>query len=198
VTTSPGDPAFTVGALGIVAFDYSALGEDVPDNPEDPLGFPDFVFWVPDALVLFEPDQLPRVVCTAFAGNDPADARRNYHDAVERLSALVQGCEAASAPAPAAAKAVPATAEVDLDDEAYCEVVSRLREEIARGEIYQIVPSRIFRTPCTSPIRAYGGLRQHESSPYRFFVSGGDFTCSAPRPETSVRSFATPARRRSK
>jgi anthranilate synthase component 1 len=193
LATSAGDPPFTVTALGILAFDYAALAEKLPDNPEDPLGFPDYVFWIPDAAILFEPGALPRVICTAFAGTDPLAQRRNYHDAVERLGALVEACASVRDTPSPVPPARPASTEVDLDDEAYCEVVRRLRKEIARGEIYQIVPSRTFRTPCSNPLRAYGALRQAESSPYRFFVNGGDFVLFGASPETSVRIFRADA-----
>jgi anthranilate synthase component I len=54
LSTSKGDsdePSEAL-ALGIVAFDYAALGEDVAQNAEDALGFPDFLFWIPESLLV--------------------------------------------------------------------------------------------------------------------------------------------------
>jgi anthranilate synthase component 1 len=189
--TASGEEPFAGAAIGIVAFDYATLCEDVPDNAEDPLGFPDFIFWVPDSLVLFEPGSPARLICTAFACGDFAEDRRNHNDAAERLAKLVEACASAPALMPlsnALLRELPPF-ETDLDDNAYAEVVRRLREEIARGEIYQIVPSRTFRAPCSDPLRAYAALRELETSPYRFYVSGADLVLFGASPETSVRLY---------
>jgi anthranilate synthase component 1 len=184
-----GDP-FAAAALGVVAFDYAARGEEMADNFRDPLGFPDYLFWVPETLVLFEPGAAPRILCAAFADDDPARAARNHHDAVGRLQSLVQACdgtegELASPPVGQEVQDV----ETDLDDEAYKAVVRRLKEEITAGEVYQIVPSRTFRAPCRDPLGSYAALRRIEPHSYRFFVQGADFTLFGASPETSVRVF---------
>lgn len=183
-----GGDAFAALALGVVAFDYAALGEDMPANEEDPLGFPDFVFWIPESLAVFEPGAPPRLLCAAFADADENRAERNYHDAVARLTQLERICEAAT-PLPAMPAAAPAAGpvDVDLDDHAYMEVVRRMKEEIAAGEVYQIVPSRTFRTRCADPLAAYAALRALEPNSYRFFVRGADFALFGASPETSVR-----------
>jgi anthranilate synthase component 1 len=184
-----GEPFAALG-LGVFAFDYAALGEDLPDNPEDPLGFPDYVFWIAESLVLFEAGSPPRVVCTAFGSADPAQAERNYYDAVQRLGEAVSACEGVEAlPPPPRPTPVDVEIEVDLDDSDYSAVVRRLKEEIARGEIYQIVPSRTFKTRCSNPLRAYAALRAIETNSYRFFVRAADFVLFGASPETSVRLF---------
>jgi anthranilate synthase component 1 len=79
---------------------------------------------------------------------------------------------------------------VDLDDAAYGAVVTRLREHIAAGDIYQIVPSRTFSAPCPAPILSYSALRRLDPSPYQFYVSSPDHILFGASPETSVRVFA--------
>jgi anthranilate synthase component 1 len=183
---------FTIACLGILAFDQADLFETLPAPAQDPLGFPDYIFWLAESLIVFEQGAPPRVVCTAFGSADADLAQRSYFSAAERLSSLVERCEAAAghrldAPPPVSTVADPAS--VDLDDHAYGAVVARLREEIARGEIYQIVPSRTFQAPCPNPIRSYAALRVLDPSPYQFFVSAPDHTLFGASPETSVRVF---------
>ena len=181
---------FASAALGVIAFDYAALGEDMADNPEDPLGFPDYLFWIAESLVLFEAGAAPRILCAAFPDDDPAKAARNHHDAVQRLQQLVRACdEADPGQAPVAVDGRVDRIEPDLDDGAYCAVVRRLKEEIAAGEVYQIVPSRTFQAPCSDPLAGYAALRLLEPHSYRFFVQGADFTLFGASPETSVRVF---------
>ena len=185
-----GEEPFAATALGVIAFDYAGLGEDVPDNAEDPLGFPDYLFWVPDSLLLFEDGMPPRVLCAAFEDRQPARTAQNYHDAVARLKHLVEACASAPpAPTTESFSPGPPVFEADLDDAAYMAVVSSLKEEIAAGEIYQVVPSRTFRAACSDPLRAYRALRSLEPRSYRFFVQGSDFTLFGASPETSVRLF---------
>jgi len=185
-----GEEPFAAAALGVVAFDYAALGEELIDTLEDPLEFPDYLFWVPESLLVFEPGTPPRIVCRAFRDHDPARSARNHHDAVQRLQQLVEACNRAGAgDPPVSLEHEPLEFEVDLDDEAYMAVVRRLKEEIAAGEAYQIVPSRTFRAPCADPIAAYAALRRLEPNSYRFFVQGTNFTLFGASPETSVRIF---------
>jgi anthranilate synthase component 1 len=182
------DEPFTIAALGIVAFDHSDLFERLPANAEDPLGFPDYMFWLAESLVLFEKGARPRLVCTLFGSDDPAVAERAYYTAAARLADLVERCAAVKDLAePATPSQDFAEPEVDLDDAAYGAVVSGLRERIAAGEIYQIVPSRTFRAPCPAPLASYAAQRKLDPSPYQYFVAGPDHVLFGASPETSVR-----------
>lgn len=181
------DEPFGALVLGVVAFDQATFGEDVAINPEDPTGFPDYVFWVADSLVVFAPGSPPRLVCTAFAGGDQGDAR-NVNDAVSRLEKLVEACQQLK---PANRKPIvsipPGDVAVDLPDSEYMDVVVRMKEHIAAGDVYQIVPSRTFSTRCSAPLPAFAALRSFEPAGYHFFVRGPDFTLFGASPETSVR-----------
>lgn len=191
-TVASREEVFTIACLGILAFDQADLFEDLPAPPEDPLGFPDYIFWLAESLIVFEQGAQPRVVCTAFGSDDPAKAQRAYFSAAERLAALVARCQTAAAtefPEPPKPSPPPADIAVDLDDAAYREVVVRLREKIAAGDIYQIVPSRTFRAPCLAPLLSYAALRKLDPSPYQFFVSGPEHVLFGASPETSVRVY---------
>lgn len=191
VSISPEEP-FTLACLGVVAFDHVDLFEDLPTPAEDPLGFPNFIFWLAESLIVFEPGAKPRAVCTAFGASDGAAGQRAYFGAAERLASLVARCEkaqGATIAAPCPATQVEDPSEVDLDDAAYAAVVSRLKEHIARGDIYQVVPSRTFRAPCADPLRSYAALRALDPSPYQFFVAGPKHLLFGASPETSVRVF---------
>lgn len=185
------EEAFTVAALGVVAFDHVDLFEDLSANTRDPLGYPDFVFWLASALIVFEAGAKPRLVCTAFGSDDAAAAERAYYGAAERLTRLVERCaEVKPLPVPATPTAAAPEPEVDLDDAAFGRVVADLRERIAAGDIYQIVPSRTFRAACPHPLRSYGAQRALDPSPYQFFVLHTDHVLFGASPETSVRVFA--------
>lgn len=181
---------FTLAALGIVAFDHVDLIETLPPPAEDPLDFPDFVFWLAESLVVFEPGARPRALCTAFGADDPEADERAYFGATQRLADLVARCgRAASVVFPPKVDRAADFSRTDLDDDAYAAVVARMKAHIAEGEVYQIVPSRTFRAPCADPLRSYAALRALDPSPYHFFVAAPDHVVFGASPETSVRLF---------
>ena len=184
------DEPFALACLGVVAFDHVDFLEALPAPTEDPLGFPDYVFWLAESLVVFEQGLAPRLVCTGFASEE-ADEKRAHFAAAERLAALAERCERVSqrdgGRAEAPARPAPANAETDLDDDAYGAVVARMKAHILAGDIYQIVPSRTFRAPCPDPLAAFAAVRRLDPSPYMFFVAAPDHILFGASPETSVR-----------
>jgi anthranilate synthase component I len=183
---TPEEP-FTLALLGTVAFDHVDLFEDLPAAAEDALGFPDFVFWLAESLVVFEQGLAPRLVCTAFGSEDPGETTRVHFSAADRLATLAARCEKPVADIVPAKPSDPAVAETDLDDEAYGEVVTRMKAHILAGDVYQIVPSRTFRAPCADPIAAFAAVRRLDRSPYMFFLAAPDHLLFGASPETSVR-----------
>lgn len=196
VRLDEGEPPFAVTALGVVGFEYAALREELGDSRDDPLGFPDFLFWIPETLLLFARDAAPRLICTGFSADDPEALARSRFEAAGRIADVLHRCEVVEPPprCPRPDGPAPKT-DADLGDEAFKAVVAQLREEIARGEIYQVVPSRTFRAPCSDPLRVHGGLRSFETSPYRFYLSSPDLILFGASPETSVRLFREGGRR---
>jgi anthranilate synthase component 1 len=181
---------FTLASAGILAFDHVDLLETLPPPAQDPLDFPDFVFWLAESLILFEAGARPRAICTAFGSADAKAAERAYFGASQRLADLIARCaEAVPVLFPPKADRPPDFSRADLDDAAYAGVVARMKEHIAEGEVYQIVPSRTFCAPCADPLRSYAALRQLDPSPYHFFVAAPGHILFGASPETSVRVF---------
>ena len=181
---------FTLACLGVVAYDHVDLFETLPPAAEDPLRFPNFIFWLAESLIVFEQGAKPRAICTVFGTADAKSAERTYFGSVARLAELVARCQGAKPPVRATVSpAAPDLSQADLDDAAYEAVVLRMKEHIAAGEVYQIVPSRTFRAPCPNPLASFAALRRQDPSPYVFFVSAGDHILFGASPETSVRVF---------
>jgi len=179
---SPEEP-YALFVPFVLAFDYAANLEGLPTDADDPTGFPDYVAWLAESLVVFEPQARPRLVCAAFGEDDLA-----AFAAQERLASLIVRA-AGVGPPPEPLRRSPAPVAADLDDDEYADLVETMRGHIAAGEVYQIVPSRTFSAPCADPLAAYAALRARELSPYRYYVAGGDFVLLGASPETSVRVF---------
>ncbi len=76
---------------------------------------------------------------------------------------------------------------VDLDDQAFAQVVRQCSHEIERGEVFQVVPSRSFTMPCCDSFSAYQRLRRLNPSPYQFFVRSEQEVLFGASPETCVK-----------
>ncbi|MEZ4307039.1 MAG: anthranilate synthase component 1 [Polyangiaceae bacterium] len=202
-----------VFCAGVFAYDFIDAFEELPRPARDLLGYPDFSFLLADALVTIEPSSgRTTLSCTAFGSDDEARSFAVYNDASERLAellratrAVAEGADVASArgsgtsagvaSAGVASAGVAGAGGVDLDDEGYARKVSELKAHIAKGDVFQIVPSRTFFEPCSAPMEAYEELRARSPSPYMFYLAGEDHTLFGASPETSVRVTRGGARR---
>jgi anthranilate synthase len=57
---------------------------------------------------------------------------------------------------------------------AFAEVVRQAKERFARGDLFEVVPSHVFRGACDSPAAFYETLRQVNPAPYEFFFNLGE------------------------
>ena len=61
-----------------------------------------------------------------------------------------------------------------------------MKEAIAAGEVYQVVPSRGFTMPCPDALAAYHELRAANPSPYMFYLGAPDFQLLGASPESAL------------
>ena len=181
------DEPFALTAAGVVGFDHVDLFEDLPAGATS--DFPDYVFWLAESLVVVEATGAGRLICTAFGSDDATTAHRQRSLAQERLSKLSARIDFAreiGAPAMVAEGSGEAAVTTDLDDADYAAVVARLKENVAAGDVFQVVPSRAFRTPCADPAAAFARLAAADPSRYLFFVDSEFGTLFGASPETAV------------
>ncbi|MCA1654746.1 MAG: chorismate-binding protein [Sphingomonadales bacterium] len=65
-------------------------------------------------------------------------------------------------------------------------VVASLKDHVAAGDVFQVVPSRAFRAPCADPAAAFARLGVADPSRYLFFAETGFGTLFGASPETAV------------
>ncbi len=182
---------------GIFSYDFLEQLEALPEAKSDHLQFPDFVFWLPEQAVLINHQkQIARIVIFCF---EPDEAViRSATQELNRLAEVVATCkEPRKHPSPPPLSVgrrdnVTDDVSTDLDDAAYADIVRVMKEHIVAGDVFQIVPSRTFSTPCPSARDAYQVLRKLNPSPYLFFVRGDDFELFGASPEAFVRVLGDP------
>ena len=192
-----GDDALAVHLPGVFSYDFLEQLEALPEAKTDRLDFPDFVFWLPEQVVIINHlKKTARLGVHCFS--EGADARGAADAAAAHLESVLAACdEPRKMPAPLPLSFGKPTGiedgvSVDLDDEAYASVVRTVKEHIVAGDVFQIVPSRTFAAACPDARAAYRVLRTLNPSPYLFYVSGDDFELFGASPEAFVRVLGEP------
>jgi anthranilate synthase component 1 len=179
-------------AAGVFSYDLIDLYERLPEAREDPLEFPDFVFWLPDRTVVVDHQRNVTTIVALVVGGDQSETA--YHDAVrdvESLARLVEDSDARPTVAPVAGDSIHGVT-VDIDDEDYADLVRELQRYIVAGDVFQIVPSRTFSVECRDTLAAYARLRAANPSPYQFLIRAPRFTLLGASPETAVSVEGSP------
>lgn len=77
--------------------------------------------------------------------------------------------------------------ESNLTDEAFMEMVEKLKKHILRGDVFQIVPSRAFKQGFLGDeFNVYRALRSINPSPYLFYFDYGSFKLFGSSPEAQI------------
>ena len=194
VTTSPtipGLPRFNGGLVGYFGYDcvrYVEKRLGKCPNP-DPLGVPDILLMVSDAVVVF--DNLAGkmhaiVLADPAAGTMPSNKARHawkscWKNCVSRSPRVVAWTSASSSrPIRCSAPASPS------DD--YEKAVDTIKEYILAGDCMQVVPSQRMSIDFkAAPIDLYRALRCFNPTPYMYFFNFGDFHVVGSSPEVLVR-----------
>jgi anthranilate synthase component 1 len=186
----------SVHAYGLFAYDLADRFESLPPRQAAERPVADFEFHLCETRVLINHAQGSTTITTVVFGDDPPQdleltARRRLTE-LERLIRSTPDPVLQNRPRPARPGAH--SDRTTLSDEAFATIVRDFKDEIARGEVFQIVPSRRFETACPDPLRAYAELRQLNPSPYMFFLEDGDGILFGASPESALKVSAAESR----
>ncbi len=177
---------FAVFLGGVFAFDMIAMSEQLPQVPEGENTCPDFVYYLSETLVIIDHEKRSsEVIGNVFSGDKQAQC---YSEISHRLS-TIKGLLAQDFNL---TKVITTEADncqvtVDINDDAYCQIVEQLKENIRAGDIFQVVPSRTFSIACTDPLAAYQALKLSNPSPYMFYLQDSDFCMFGASPESAIK-----------
>ncbi len=190
VPTLPGLPRFNGGLVGYFSYDSVRYVEPklaAGVNP-DPLGTPDILLMVSDAVVVF--DNLAGKM-HAIVLADPAETDA-FEQGQARLQEILHKLRQPIMPRLGVDLSAPAGAEpafkssFSRDD--YERSVNAIKEYILAGDCMQVVISQRMSIPFTAaPIDLYRALRCINPTPYMYFFNFGDFHVVGSSPEVLVR-----------
>jgi anthranilate synthase component 1 len=186
VRAPAGDLPFSGGFVGTFGFDLVRAAERLPGRPADPWGLPIAILGRFDEVVVFDhAEQRILLVAHEIAGERDAAGAEAALDRLE--AALASGEAARPLRLPAVAPPAPAALEVTPDGPAFRAAVARAREEIAAGEIFQVVLARRFRVRSeVSPLALYRALRRVNPSPYMVLLELPEVALVGASPEALV------------
>jgi len=167
---------FVGGAVGYLAYDYGRRIENLPELAVDDRGIPDMHFGIYDGVAAYH-HKSGKLFLIAHGFNEPVDA------IIDRLSRWIE------APAERVVEPMSLGAwEWNLSKDAFAGAVERVRDYIARGDVYQVNLSR--RARCTFSGRGlelYTALRKGNPAPYAAYLSTGEFEFISTSPEQFLR-----------
>ncbi len=182
----PGLPPLHGGAVGYIGFDAVRYIEKLPKTKPDDLGFPEMWLLFTGRLLVFDHlRQRLTVISNVAIGDDPA---RQYDEAVsaaEELVSRLASTPTQSRPVSPPLDAPPGEIDSTMTPSEFEDAVRAAKEKIAAGEIFQVVPSQRFSTPCSADaFDVYRVLRLINPSPYMTFLRYPDLSivCSSPEP----------------
>jgi len=182
-----GDDGVFLG--GVFAYDMIAGFEPLPEVKQSVNQTPDYLFYVAETLLTVDHQRRQcRLLASVFGGEN---ATPSYFDASRRLNQRKQQIEAAAGDYPfGRASAVADEVQVDVSDSAFCQQVERLKGNIVKGDIFQVVPSRTFSVNCPDSLLAYQCLKQSNPSPYMFYLNDEQFVLFGASPESALKYAA--------
>ncbi|HTS00706.1 MAG TPA: anthranilate synthase component I [Bacteroidota bacterium] len=178
---------FTGGFVGYIGYPAVArlerlrLHEPAADEEDEA------VMGLFGSFLRFDHDrQVVTLVHNAFLDGSvaPEDAYRRGRQALEALELKLLR----ATPAPQSFTCDQAGRRESADEEAYTRAVTRAKEHIREGDIFQAVLSRRITFPCSGDLfSVYRALRMINPSPYLFFIDFGDTQLAGSSPEVLVR-----------
>jgi len=172
-TPLPGLPPFSGGLVGYLGYEMMRFFEpSIPLQPHPYL--PDALFLLADTLVAFD-HAFSRLLLIAR----PRPAAREEEARAEAGARLDAVQKHLDSPLPSMRVQVSPPSDAPLQSNltpaAFMDAVSRAKEHITAGDIYQVVLSQsLSRRTTASPFSIYRALRSLNPSPYMFFFDFGD------------------------
>jgi len=201
-----GLPPFQGGAAGYIGYDYGAVLERLPATRFDDLAIPDVVLGLYDWVIAW--DHRVQTAWIVSTGLPETGAARDIR-ARERLELVRERLRGSARPAPRPAARPPApspSAEAPsypvlgvegaepiglrstFTHRGYLDAVTRVRDYIVAGDIFQANLSQRFQAPLTEPaFDLYARLRRGNPAAFAAYLDFGDLRVMSASPERFLR-----------
>ncbi|HZI50936.1 MAG TPA: anthranilate synthase component I [Terriglobia bacterium] len=185
----PGLPPFTGGAVGYFGYDMVRVIENIPDTGRDDLGIDDAVLMFYKTVLAF--DHLRHqihIISNLLVDESKDSLEAQYAEAEEEVRRIELLLRTPIEPpvTPSSSGEVQVRSNFEKND--YLNAVTKAKEYIAAGDIFQVVLSQRFEVDLkTSPFEIYRALRIVNPSPYMYFLKMPEATIVGSSPEMLVK-----------
>ncbi|HIQ17156.1 MAG TPA: anthranilate synthase component I [Novosphingobium capsulatum] len=178
--------------VGYFGYETIGLVETLPRAPQSPLVLPDMLFVRPTVVLVFDrlSDELTAVAPVWADGPcaDDTDPQMLIDAAAERIDAALARLHGPAPADPRLPEAIELAREPQMAPGLYAQIVSRAKDYITAGDIFQVVLAQRFTAPFPlPPIALYRALRRINPSPFLFFLDMPGFALTGSSPEILVR-----------
>jgi len=183
-----GLPQMAAGIFGFMGYDMVRLMETLPDKNPSNIDIPDSIFFRPQLVVIFDNILDKMFIISPVYASKKESGKSKFRQAKKIIDDFISNIskkEKIKFNEPLDQK-IELTSHVEKQE--YFNMVSRAKEYIKAGDIFQIVPSRRFSAKFKlPPISFYRALRSLNPSPYLFYVNLAGFTLIGSSPEILVK-----------
>jgi len=180
---------FCGGLIGFLAYDSIRLLERIPDRHSDSEKIPTLRFQSYSEIIFFDHLREKFKIAVVVDSDSGQSLKNKFDRAQERIDEIILLLQIHSFPItydlgdPSSATDVIKVSE-DLEDNSYKALVSQAKEYFGKGEIFQVVISRTFKTSFSGdPLSIYRSLKSMNPSPYHFLLNYPDFSLVGASPE---------------
>src|SRR5215472_14866853 len=185
-------PPMAAGVFGYLGYDIVRLIEDLPSPQVNRIGIPDAVLIRPTLILVFDAVEDTITIVTPVHPHKAVPAQTALADARQRLSTMVHGLDRPlNKTAEVELEPLPAKPTSNTTPAEFTRMVTRAKDYIAAGDIFQVVLSQRFELPfMLPPFSFYRALRRINPSPYLYFLNFGNFAIAGSSPEIMVKTAA--------
>ena len=180
-------PPFFGGAVGYFGYGVAGWSERIPDSHPDDVGLPDARLLFFDNVVVFDHVKQKLYVVANIFTSDPDASLAKAEERIEKAIEKLSRAKVDLLPFPETPPLVEMQANVERGE--FEDVIREAKEEIAAGEIFQIVLSMRWETEykTSDALTLYRALRSVNPSPYMFLLRTPESTLVGASPEMLVR-----------
>ena len=180
-------PRLTGGAVGFSSYDTVRQIERLPNVPKDDLMLPEAIWCFYDEVYAFDHVKQQIILIKTIFTDQNTDLEKSYSIA---QSALDRMEKAATNPVRTQETFHLDSSQIksNVNEPKFHEMVTRSKDYIYEGDIFQVVLSQRFEVPFEGDrFTLYRALRMVNPSPYLFFLDFDDFALVGSSPEVLVR-----------
>lgn len=173
--------------VGYFGYETIGLVEKLPRAPQSDLVLPDMLFTRPTVVLVFDrlSDELFAIAPVWAEGGAPAHL---LEAATDRIDSAILKLANAVPEEQRLTESVDVTPQPVMPAAQYASMVTRAKDYIEAGDIFQVVIAQRFTAPFPlPPIALYRSLRRINPSPFLYFLDMPGFALTGSSPEILVR-----------